>query len=71
MTAFPVISSVSMYEEVSCKEGRQQMKIALACQRCQNRNYWTTKPSAGSQERLQMNKYCKTCAAHTMHAETK
>ncbi|PTL38480.1 50S ribosomal protein L33 [Alkalicoccus saliphilus] len=46
-------------------------KTALACQRCQTRNYWTTKTSNSREERLQIKKYCKKCAAHTMHAETK
>ncbi|QKS69684.1 50S ribosomal protein L33 [Paenalkalicoccus suaedae] len=47
------------------------MKVTLACQRCQTRNYTTTKTLANNNERLEIKKYCKTCGAHTVHAETK
>ncbi|MFC4736698.1 50S ribosomal protein L33 [Bacillus daqingensis] len=47
------------------------MKVALACQTCNSRNYWTTKSTDSRQTRLQIKKYCKTCGSHTMHAETK
>ncbi|RYG72763.1 50S ribosomal protein L33 [Lentibacillus lipolyticus] len=45
-------------------------KIALACAICANRNYTTSK-NASVNERLEMQKYCKTCGKHTLHRETK
>ncbi|WP_084600251.1 50S ribosomal protein L33 [Pontibacillus litoralis] len=45
-------------------------KIILACAECMNRNYSTDR-SAGSEQRLEVRKYCKYCNKHTMHRETK
>ncbi|QCJ40532.1 50S ribosomal protein L33 [Bacillus sp. S3] len=45
-------------------------KVILACAECGSRNYST----AGKQEqteRLELKKFCKTCATHTIHRETK
>ncbi|MCE7793845.1 50S ribosomal protein L33 [Salipaludibacillus sp. CUR1] len=46
-------------------------KVILACQHCHSRNYSTTKTAQNQSERLQINKYCKTCGKHTAHLETK
>ena len=45
-------------------------KVILACVECGSRNY-----STGNKEtqttRLELKKFCKTCATHTIHRETK
>ncbi|ADU28391.1 50S ribosomal protein L33 [Evansella cellulosilytica] len=46
-------------------------KIVLACDICKSRNYTTNKTEQERTNRLQINKYCKTCGIHTMHVETK
>ena len=45
--------------------------ITLACQDCKRRNYSTTKNRRKSSERLQFNKYCRSCRKHTAHKESK
>ncbi|RYM04803.1 50S ribosomal protein L33 [Sporolactobacillus sp. THM7-7] len=46
-------------------------KIVLACTVCHARNYTTTKSSQQQTERVEFNKYCKTCKTYTLHRETK
>ncbi|MDQ0233003.1 50S ribosomal protein L33 [Metabacillus malikii] len=45
-------------------------KVILACTTCGSRNYSTMK-SNSSADRLDVNKFCKLCNAHTNHRETK
>ncbi|MBT2658725.1 MULTISPECIES: 50S ribosomal protein L33 [Bacillaceae] len=45
-------------------------KVILACVECGSRNYSTVGKDTQS-ERLELKKFCKTCAAHTIHRETK
>jgi len=45
-------------------------KVILACVNCGSRNYSTASKDTQN-ERLELKKYCKTCAAHTVHKETK
>ncbi|MDQ0999902.1 50S ribosomal protein L33 [Neobacillus sp. 3P2-tot-E-2] len=45
-------------------------KIILACAECGSRNY-STHANQLQSERLELKKYCKTCASHTIHKETK
>jgi large subunit ribosomal protein L33 len=45
-------------------------KVVLACEVCYYRNYSTMKKT-GQLHRLEVNKFCKTCNAHTVHRETK
>lgn len=45
-------------------------KVALACGKCQRRNY-TIKKNHARTERLTLKKYCKYCKVHTLHRETK
>ncbi|MGG3468842.1 50S ribosomal protein L33 [Neobacillus pocheonensis] len=45
-------------------------KVILACAECGSRNYSTGGNQAQS-DRLELKKYCKTCATHTIHRETK
>ncbi|WP_082193058.1 50S ribosomal protein L33 [Bacillus rubiinfantis] len=45
-------------------------KIILTCSECGSRNYSTEKKQTEA-VRLELKKYCKTCATHTIHRETK
>lgn len=46
-------------------------KVILACTKCLNRNYTTTKNTLTNSERFEVRKFCKTCGEHTIHKETK
>ncbi len=46
-------------------------KVILVCTECLSRNYTTQKNKATTKERLEMNKFCKTCNKHTLHKESK
>ena len=45
--------------------------VTLACTECKSRNYQTNKNKKNDPDRIEFNKYCKFCKAHTMHKETK
>jgi large subunit ribosomal protein L33 len=45
--------------------------ITLACTECKRRNYSTTKNRKKSSERLELNKFCRSCRKHTSHKESK
>jgi large subunit ribosomal protein L33 len=45
--------------------------ITLACTDCKRRNYSTTKNRKKSSERLEINKFCRSCRKHTAHRESK
>jgi large subunit ribosomal protein L33 len=45
--------------------------IALQCSECKRRNYTTKKNRKNSQEKLELNKYCKWDKKHTLHKESK
>ena len=46
-------------------------KVKLACTKCKNRNYDTTKNKQTVTGRLELKKYCPVCKKHTLHRETK
>jgi len=46
-------------------------KIILTCAICGSRNYTTSGNKQSKPDRLELNKYCKTCNAQTVHRETK
>ncbi len=46
-------------------------RVTLACTECKQRNYVTKKNKKNTTERIELNKYCKFCKAHTTHKETK
>ena len=46
-------------------------RVTLACTECKQRNYVTKKNKQNTTERIELNKYCKFCKAHTLHKETK
>ncbi|EIE39885.1 ribosomal protein L33 [Mycoplasmopsis canis UFG4] len=43
-------------------------KVALSCEICRRKNYYTNK-SAGNQKRLQVKKFCIHCGIHSLHKE--
>ena len=45
--------------------------ITLACDKCRQRNYATTRNTKENPDRLEMKKYCKFCRVHTPHRQTK
>lgn len=45
--------------------------ITLACEKCKNRNYNTSKNKKNNPDRLELKKYCKFCREQTVHKETK
>jgi large subunit ribosomal protein L33 len=46
-------------------------KITLACTECKRRNYNTTKDKKAHPDRLELKKFCKFCAKHVPHRETR
>ncbi|TNK82413.1 50S ribosomal protein L33 [Mycoplasmopsis pullorum] len=48
----------------------QKKKIALACEVCRRKNYYTNK-SFGNQSRIIIKKHCTNCNNHTIHKEEK
>lgn len=48
-----------------------QRKTGLACSTCGQRNYTVTPTEKGRAERLEIKKFCRYCAKHTVHKETK
>ena len=45
--------------------------IKLECTTCKKVNYFSRKNKKLLKNRLEMQKFCKTCKAHQMHKETK
>lgn len=45
--------------------------ITLACGECKRRNYVTTKNKKTHPDRLELNKFCRTCRSYHAHKETK
>ncbi len=45
--------------------------IKLACTECREHNYTTEKNRRNDSGRLELQKYCPRCQAHTLHRETK
>lgn len=45
--------------------------IALQCTSCKRKNYTTEKNRRNTQEKLELNKYCKFERKHVLHKETK
>lgn len=46
-------------------------KIIMVCDVCLSRNYSTYKNKDTNTERLEQNKHCPRCNAHTLHKETR
>ena len=45
--------------------------VTLACEKCKNRNYTTTKNKRNTSDKLVFKKFCPSCRTHTVHKETK
>jgi large subunit ribosomal protein L33 len=48
-----------------------RVAITLACNECKRRNYQTTKSKRNTPDRVEFKKYCRWCATHTAHRETR
>jgi large subunit ribosomal protein L33 len=53
------------------KKGEARIIITLACTKCKERNYTTTKNKRNDPDRLELSKYCPRCRDHTPHKEAK
>ena len=49
---------------------KKKKAIKLKCEKCSQVNYFTNK-TKNVEGKLDMNKFCKTCRAHTLHKEMK
>ncbi|MCU9936110.1 50S ribosomal protein L33 [Mycoplasmopsis cynos] len=47
---------------------KQTNKVALSCENCCRKNYYTNK-SLGIEKRLIVKKFCVHCGQHTTHKE--
>jgi large subunit ribosomal protein L33 len=45
--------------------------ITLACTKCKERNYQSTKNKRKHPDRVEFRKYCPRCRTHTPHKETR
>ncbi len=48
-----------------------RIAVTLACTDCKRRNYQSKKSKRNTPDRLELNKYCPTCAKQTSHRETR
>ena len=53
------------------KKGETRIIIHLACTKCKERTYTTTKNKKNDPDRLELAKFCPRCREHTPHRETK
>lgn len=45
--------------------------VGLKCSVCKNINYNSSKNKKNTPEKLELNKFCKTCKKTTLHKESK
>jgi large subunit ribosomal protein L33 len=45
--------------------------VNLACEKCKERTYSTTKNKRKQTARLELNKFCPRCRVHSLHREAK
>ncbi len=45
--------------------------IAMVCQECKSKNYYTKKSKKLQREKLELKKYCPKCNKRTIHKEGK
>lgn len=62
---------ITKYEKKKGVYIMAQRKTGLACTTCGQRNYTVTPTEKGRTERLEIKKFCRYCAKHTIHKETK
>lgn len=53
------------------KKNENRANISLKCTKCGEINYRVEKNKANDPERMEINKFCKRCRAHTEHKESK
>lgn len=53
------------------KKGENRERIDLQCTECKNINYRTEKNKKNTTDRIELNKFCKTCGKTTTHREKK
>jgi large subunit ribosomal protein L33 len=53
------------------KKAEARNTITLACTKCRERNYTTSKNKKNDPDRLELQKYCPRCRVHTSHRETR
>jgi large subunit ribosomal protein L33 len=53
------------------KKTGARVAITLACTECKRRNYQTMKSKRNTPDRVEFKKYCRWCATHTPHRETR
>jgi large subunit ribosomal protein L33 len=53
------------------KKGETRILIHLACTKCKERTYTSSKNKKNDPDRLELSKYCPRCREHTPHRETK
>jgi large subunit ribosomal protein L33 len=53
------------------KKGEARITIYLACTKCKERTYTTSKNKKNDPDRLELSKYCPRCREHTPHRETR
>lgn len=53
------------------KKGESRAMVSLKCPKCDELNYRVEKNKKNDPERMELNKFCPRCRAHTAHKETK
>jgi large subunit ribosomal protein L33 len=53
------------------KKAESRVIIHLACTKCNERTYTSTKNKKNDTQRLELKKYCPRCRTATLHKETK
>ena len=53
------------------KKGDARITIHLACTQCRERTYSTSKNKRNDPGRIELNKFCPRCRAHTQYREVK
>jgi large subunit ribosomal protein L33 len=53
------------------KTKRSEKLIALRCDVCKRRNYYTRKNKKKVERKIEYKKFCKWCKKHTLHKEVK
>lgn len=46
-------------------------KVKLVCSQCLSRNYETSRKKYDVSKKMEVNKFCPKCNAHTLHKESK
>lgn len=54
---------------IMAKKGQRQL-FALLCTVCKSQNYLTEKNKVNTPDKLEFNKFCKTCRKVTPHKES-